>query len=50
MLLAPSKAEKEAGIERGARRFLGCWQFSLKIKKLILLMDFDMCSWNLVLT
>lgn len=44
VLLASSKTEKETGIECGARRLLGCWQFSLKNKKLILLIDFNMCS------
>lgn len=43
VLLAPSRAEKETGIESATRRLLGCWEFSLKIKKLIVLMDFDVC-------
>lgn len=41
VLLAPSRAEKETGIESATRRLLGCCEFSLKIKKLIVLMDFD---------
>lgn len=42
VLLAPSKAEKETGIECTARGLLRCWEFSFKIIKLILLMDFNM--------